>query len=158
MFHVHRAAVLQSRENRSAREVRDRLDALGLESFLRTTGGMGLHIAVPLDRRTGWDQLKRFAKSFARALTAEFPDRYIDTASKARRRGKIFLDYLRNQRGATAIASYSTRVRPGAPVATPIRWDELNARMAPDRYHVRNLRNRLSSLAADPWKGFFHRR
>jgi bifunctional non-homologous end joining protein LigD len=139
----------------AAYDVRDRLDQFGLQSFLRTSGGKGLHVVVPLAPRTRWNDLKQFAKSIADGLTADFPDRYIATASKARRRGKIFIDYLRNQRGATSVASYSTRARPGAPVATPVRWDELDARLRSDKYNVRNLQNRLTSLAADPWDTFF---
>jgi bifunctional non-homologous end joining protein LigD len=139
----------------AAHGVRERLERYGLRSFLRTSGGKGLHVVAPLVRRTPWNGLKLFAKRIADGLTADFPDLFIATTSKARRRGKVFIDYLRNQRGATAIASYSTRAHPGAPIATPIRWDELTTRMKPDRYNVRNLRNRLTSLTADPWDGFF---
>jgi bifunctional non-homologous end joining protein LigD len=140
---------------RAAHDVRQRLEESGLRSFIRTSGGKGLHAVVPLSRRTTWEDLKKFAKSIADNLTAEFPDRYIATTSKARRKGKIFIDYLRNQRSATAVASYSTRARPGAPVATPIGWEELDARLTPDRFNVRNLGNRLAKLVADPWDGFF---
>src|SRR4029077_18907260 len=83
------------------------------------------------------------------------PDKYVATMSKVKRRGKVFVDYLRNQRGATAIASYSTRARAGAPVATPLDWDELNGSLKPDKYRVINLPKRLDSLAADPWTKFF---
>ncbi len=103
-----------------AKEVRDRLAAVGLTSYLRTSGGKGLHVVVPLARRNTWDELKQFAKSIADTMTRESPDRYLATLSKAKRRGKIFVDYLRNQRGATAIASYSTRRKAGAP--WPRRW------------------------------------
>ena len=116
---------------RGAVEMRELLEDVGFTTFLRTSGGKGLHVVVPIDRRTTWDDFKRFAKSVADKMTREAPDRYIATMSKAKRHGKIFIDYLRNQRGATAIASYSTRRRKGAPVATPIAWDELNAKTAP---------------------------
>jgi bifunctional non-homologous end joining protein LigD len=136
-------------------EVRRFLAELGLESFLRSSGGKGLHVVVPFSRRASWQQLKEFAKGVAESMTAASPDRYIATMSKAKRRGKIFIDYLRNQRGATAVASYSTRSRPGAPVATPLAWDELSSRTKPDMYRVTNLPKRLESLRDDPWKDFF---
>ncbi|MEX2168668.1 MAG: DNA ligase D [Pirellulales bacterium] len=138
-----------------ASDVRDYLQGFGLESFLRTSGGKGLHVVAPLSRRNSWEQHKEFAKGVADALVRQFPGRYVATLSKAKRRGKVFIDYLRNQRGATAIASYSTRARSGAPVATPLAWDELSARIKADTYLVRNLPKRLDSLKADPWRTFF---
>jgi bifunctional non-homologous end joining protein LigD len=138
-----------------ALELRERLEGVGLTTFLRTSGGKGLHVVVPIERRTTWDDFKQFAKSVADTMTREAPDRYIATMSKAKRHGKIFVDYLRNQRGATAIASYSTRRRSGAPVATPIAWDELNAKMRPDMFNINNLPTRLDKLKKDPWAGFF---
>jgi bifunctional non-homologous end joining protein LigD len=138
-----------------AREVRQRLDSIGLTSYLRLSGGKGLHVVVPLARRNTWDELKQFAKSVADRMTRDAPDRYIATMSKAKRRGKVFVDYLRNQRGATAIASYSTRRRAGAPVAVPLAWDELTARTRPDMYTIENLPKRLAKLNTDPWEGFF---
>ncbi len=141
-----------------AKEVRDRLEAVGLTSYLRTSGGKGLHVVVPLARRNTWDELKEFAKSVADTMTREAPDRYLATMSKAKRRGKVFVDYLRNQRGATAIASYSTRARAGAPVAVPLALDELSTRTKPDMYNVENLPKRLQKLKADPWDGFFSAR
>jgi bifunctional non-homologous end joining protein LigD len=141
-----------------AKDVRDRLEAVGLTSYLRTSGGKGLHVVVPLARRNTWDELKQFAKSVADTMTREAPDRYLATMSKAKRRGKVFVDYLRNQRGATAIASYSTRARAGAPVAVPLDWSELSSRIKPDMYNIENLPKRLDKLAADPWDGFFSTR
>jgi bifunctional non-homologous end joining protein LigD len=138
-----------------ALELRERLEGVGLKTFFRTSGGKGLHVVVPIDRRTTWDDFKQFAKSVADTMTREAPNRYIATLSKAKRRGKIFVDYLRNQRGATAIASYSTRRRCGAPVATPIAWDELTAKTRPDMYNIKNLPNRLDKLKKDPWADFF---
>ncbi|HEX4415080.1 MAG TPA: DNA ligase D [Lacipirellulaceae bacterium] len=138
-----------------AREVRKRLESAGLKTFLRTSGGKGLHIVVPLSRRNDWDDFKAFAKSVADAMTRDEPDRYIATLSKAKRKGKIFVDYLRNQRGATAVASYSTRRRKGAPVAVPIAWDELSTRTQPDMFNIKNLPKRLSKLKKDPWADFF---
>jgi len=139
----------------AAREVGHRLDDLGLQSFVRTTGGKGLHVVAPLDRRAGWDRLKRFARRVAEAVVEADPAHFTATASKAERGGKIFVDWLRNARGATAVASYSTRARPGAPVATPIAWDELATLESPAAYTVANLRPRLAALATDPWGGFF---
>jgi bifunctional non-homologous end joining protein LigD len=141
-----------------ARDIRDRLESAGLTTFLRTSGGKGLHVVVPLARRNDWDEFKAFAKSVADAMTRDAPDRYIATMSKAKRRGKLFIDYLRNQRGATAIASYSTRRRRGAPVATPVAWEELSARIRPDMYNIVNLPKRLEKLKADPWAEFFQTR
>jgi bifunctional non-homologous end joining protein LigD len=139
----------------AAHELRDRLTELSLSSFLRTTGGKGLHVVVPLEPRAGWDEVKSRSKHLADSMVRDQPARYVATASKAKRRGKIFIDYLRNGRGATSIANYSTRARAGAPVATPIRWDELTRKLRPDKYHVQNVLQRIRSLSADPWDGFF---
>jgi bifunctional non-homologous end joining protein LigD len=139
----------------AARDVRDWLAAHELDSYLRTSGGKGLHVVVPLSPPATWDDLKQFAKSLAVGLEKEKPGRYTSNMSKAKRSGKVYIDYLRNQRGATAIASYSTRAREGAPIATPIRWDELSAKLAADKYRVENLPRRLASLARDPWEDFF---
>jgi len=95
--------------------------------------------------------VKAFAHGVARAHAHDEPQRFTLNMSKAKRQGRIFLDYLRNGRGATAIASYSTRAREGAPVATPVRWDELDAQLSGDRYAVANVRRRLAALRADPW-------
>lgn len=140
----------------AAREMRDLLGELGLESFVRTSGGKGLHVVAPLSRRNSWDQLKTFAHALADTMERAAPDRYIATMSKEKRRGKIYVDYLRNQRGATAIASYSTRARAGAPVATPLTWQELTARIKPNGFTVENLPKRLAKLKADPWDEFFN--
>ena len=139
---------------RIARELRDRLDGMGLVSFPRTTGGKGLHLVVPIEPTLEWPEAKAFAQAVAQAHAQDEPKRITTNMSKAKRGGKIFLDYLRNGRGATAIASYSTRAREGAPVAVPIRWDELGPRLTSDRYHVGNVARRLGSLKGDPWEGF----
>ncbi len=140
---------------RGALELRNLLESVGFTTFLRTSGSKGLHVVVPIDRRTTWDDVKQFARSVAEKMTREAPDRYIATMSKAKRSGKIFIDYLRNQRGATAIASYSTRRRKGAPVAAPIAWDELNAKTCPDTFNITNIPKRLDNLKKDPWADFF---
>ncbi|MDO8863552.1 DNA ligase D [Haliea sp. E1-2-M8] len=137
------------------RGLRERLEKLGFHAFVRTTGGKGLHIVVPLRPTTDWDGVKAFAKAVSERHAADAPSRLTTKLPKAQRRGKIFIDYLRNGRGATAIACYSTRARPGAPVAVPVRWDELKASLRPDRYTVANLRRRLALLKNDPWGEFY---
>jgi bifunctional non-homologous end joining protein LigD len=128
------------------------LDELGLVSFLKTTGGKGLHVVVPLTRRAGWDEVRAFSKAVASLLVRAAPDLYTLDVSKRKRKGRILLDYLRNSRGATAIEAYSTRARPGAPVAVPIAWDELYDGVRPDTFNVKNIMERLSALPEDPWK------
>jgi bifunctional non-homologous end joining protein LigD len=137
----------------AAHEIRSILEVLGLRSFVKTTGGKGLHVVVPLTRRADWDEVKEFSKQVAETLVREFPDRYVAVMSKARRKGKIFVDYLRNGRGATFICPYSTRARPGAPVSTPIDWDELTPDLRSDQFNIRNLPKRLAELTRDPWEG-----
>jgi bifunctional non-homologous end joining protein LigD len=138
-----------------ARTLHDRLSDLGLESFVKTTGGKGLHVVAPLVRLTTWDELKRFAKAVAVDIARTEPRRYIATMSKAKRKGKIFIDYLRNSRGATNVAAYCTRARVGAPVSTPLSWDELDSVKCADAYTLKNLPRRLNVLNDDPWAGFF---
>lgn len=135
----------------AAKEVRLLLEELGLASFLKTTGGKGLHIVVPIQRRADWDDAKAFCRAVADFLVAAAPDRYIATMSKAARKGKIFVDYLRNDRGATSIAPYSTRAKPQATVSVPIAWDELNSQLRSDSFTVSNLPARLARLKKDPW-------
>jgi len=139
----------------AAVELRSRLKTHRLQCFVRTSGGKGLHVVAPLTGKATWADLKAFGKSLAESMAADEPNRYVSVMTKSKRQGKIFVDYLRNQRGATAVASYSTRARRSAPVATPVRWDELNARLRPDKYNVSNLAKRLAALKGDPWKGFF---
>ncbi|MCD6007828.1 DNA ligase D [Halomonas sp. IOP_31] len=139
---------------RVARSLRERLASLGLESFVRVTGGKGLHLVVPIEPALEWDDAKAFARALARQEAKADPKRLTTNLSKAQREGRIFIDYLRNGRGATAVASYTVRAREGAPVCVPVRWDELDAKLKPDRYTVRNLPRRLASLRKDPWAGF----
>jgi bifunctional non-homologous end joining protein LigD len=135
----------------AAREVRERLSGLGLESFVKTTGGKGLHVVVPLSGPAPWPAVKAFAKSIADGMEADGPRRYIATASKKARRGLIYVDYLRNGRGATAIAAYSTRARAGATVSVPLAWDELDMSIKADHFTLDNLPARLAGLRSDPW-------
>ncbi len=136
-----------------AHELRTRLAALDLESWVKTTGGKGLHVCVPITPRAGWDDVKAFSRAIAEATVAAAPARYTINAAQARRTGKTYLDYLRNGRGATFIAPYSPRRRPGAPVATPITWDELDAGILPSTLTMLTIPARLGALPADPWKG-----
>ena len=110
---------------RAAFDLRDKLEELGLGSWPMVSGGKGVHVIVPLRRTAGWDTVKLFAQLFATLLASGQPDRYTATMAKAARKGRIFIDWLRNERGATAIAPFSVRARPGAPVAVPVSWDEL---------------------------------
>jgi bifunctional non-homologous end joining protein LigD len=138
----------------AARTMREFLTELGLQTFLKTTGGKGLHVVLPLQRRDGWDEVKAFTKAVAEAIAASDPGRYTSKLPKASRKGKIFIDYLRNGRGATSICAYSTRARPHAPVSVPLFWEELETDVRGDTYTLRNLPERLEGLPADPWEGF----
>ena len=131
------------------------LEEIGLQGFVKTTGGKGLHIVIPIDPTQRWNVIKGFTKTIAELLTRTFPDRFTAKMSKAARHGKIFVDYLRNDEGSTAIAAYSTRARAGAPVATPVAWNELSKDIRFDYFNVRNVPARLKRLKADPWADFF---
>lgn len=133
----------------ATRDLNDRLGDLGMTGFLKTSGGKGYHVVVPLEPAAGWDAAKTFARDFAKAMGQAAPERFTATLSKAARRGRIFIDYLRNGRGATAVAPYSTRARPGAPVSAPLLWDELE-RVAPADITVARLKAEPERLA-DVW-------
>jgi bifunctional non-homologous end joining protein LigD len=139
----------------AARELKDRFDAADLASFVKTSGGKGLHVVVPLTPKASWTEAKAFAKSVADSMTADSSDRYLATATKAKRTGKIFIDYLRNGRGNTAVAAYSTRARPGATVSMPITWEELSDEIGPAYFTVDNVASRLAALPGNPWSDFF---
>ena len=119
-----------------------------------TTGGKGLHVTVPLQPRNDWNEVNEFSRAVAEIFARAKPDQFTTVMSKAKRTGRIFIDYLRNARGATAIAPYSTRARPGATVATPLRWGELSESIHADHFTVVNFAKRLGSLTSDPWEGF----
>ncbi|HEX7045184.1 MAG TPA: DNA ligase D [Burkholderiales bacterium] len=138
----------------AARRVRERLRALGLAAFVRTTGGKGLHVVAPLARRHDWTEVKAFARALAEDIARQDPTRYTAQAARAARSGRIYLDWLRNARGATAIASYSPRARAGAPVATPLAWEELAPDREPQGFNVRTVPARLQALRRDPWHDF----
>jgi len=137
-----------------AKTLREILDHLGLQSFLKTTGGKGLHVCLPLTRRSSWDEVKAFTRAVSQAMAAHDPKRYTIKADKASRKGKIYIDYLRNGRGATSISAYSTRARAGAPVSAPLFWEELDTDVRANTFTVQNLPDRLEGLKADPWEGF----
>jgi bifunctional non-homologous end joining protein LigD len=137
----------------AARELKDRLTGLGLQSFPMATGGKGIHVVVPLQRKHGWDEHRAFAEAIARLMAEESPERYVANMSKAKRRGKIFVDYLRNQRGSTAIAPYSTRARAGAFVALPISWKALGALKDAHPATVA-MAAKKSARSGDPWVGY----
>jgi bifunctional non-homologous end joining protein LigD len=136
----------------AAREVRRRLRRVKLTSFVKTTGGKGLHVVVPI-RPAPWDIAKKFAQTVAVSMAKDEPARYTANPIKARRRGRVFIDYLRNSREATAIVPYSTRARAGAPVAVPLAWSELSSLRSAKQYTVKNIAQRLSKLTSDPWAG-----
>lgn len=138
----------------AAMEVRHRLEAAGLATFVKTSGGKGLHVVSPLKPHATWAQTRAFTKAVAEAMSAESPHLYVATVSKAKRKGKILIDYLRNQRGATAVAPYSSRARSGAAVSTPLAWEELGPKIGPDYFTVRSLPQRLAALRQDPWQDF----
>ncbi|MGN5352719.1 DNA ligase D [Ralstonia sp. L16] len=132
------------------------LDELGLKAFLKTSGGSGMHVVVPLTRReaAGWDTLKAFAQAVVQHMAATFPDRFVAKMGPQNRVGKIFIDYLRNNRGASTVAAYSVRARTGLPVSVPIRHDELEGLQASAQWTLRTLPERLAKLKRDPWADY----
>lgn len=139
------------RVTEAAIEMREALHGIGLQSFPKTTGGKGLHVVVPVAPKLEWEAIKEFAKWVAERFTATYPDRFTTNMSKRARAGRIFIDYLRNGRGATAIGAYSTRARAGAPVATPLFWEEVEKGVKPDGFTVSTVPARLAKLKSDPW-------
>ena len=137
----------------AAGEVRRRLADQDMPGFVKTSGGKGLHVVVPLQGAAGWDDAKAFCRGVAEAMAADEPRLYIAKAIKAQRHGRIFIDYLRNARGATAVVAYGPRARPGAAVSMPVDWDELDPSIGPDWFTVANAPARLANLKADPWAG-----
>jgi bifunctional non-homologous end joining protein LigD len=136
-----------------AQRVRDLLAGVGLRCWPRASGGKGLHVVVPLTRRNSWHDTRDFARAIADRLASEEPDRYVEVAAKDRRDGRIFIDYMRNTRGATSVCNYSTRARPGAPVAVPLTWEEALASGEPPRWSIARVPDRLRAHP-EPWAGF----
>lgn len=137
----------------AARAIRARLREAGLESFVRLSGGKGLHVVVPIVAGSAsWDQARDFCEAFAQALTAQAPDRYVATMSKAKRSGVIFIDWLRNGRGNTSVCSWSLRAREHATVAVPLRWEELARIASPQAFPLAKALQRAARLREHPWK------
>jgi bifunctional non-homologous end joining protein LigD len=139
---------------RAALDVRERLGRVGLAAFCRTSGGKGLHVVAPLHPEADWTSVRDFCRAFAERMAAEAPDRYVAVVRKSERAGRILVDWLRNGLGATAVASYSPRARPGAGVATPLAWREVAPRLDPAALNLRSVPVRLRRLERDPWEGF----
>jgi bifunctional non-homologous end joining protein LigD len=139
----------------AARLVKSLLEEIGLPGFLKTTGGKGLHVVVPVRPTRDWDTVKAFTKSVAELLAKTVPDRFTATMSKAARRGRIYIDYLRNAEGATSITAYGARARANAPVSVPIAWSELDEDVRFDHFNVSNVPSRLARMKKDPWEEFF---
>ncbi|HTN13608.1 MAG TPA: non-homologous end-joining DNA ligase [Sphingomonadaceae bacterium] len=138
----------------AASEIRARLEQEGLASFAMLTGGKGVHVVVPLTPGHSWDAHRTFAENLAKALAGEQPDRFTATMSKEKRKGKIFIDWLRNTRGSTAIAPYSARARAGAPVATPVSWEELEVATSACRFTIGNGEELLRRAESKVLKGW----
>ena len=136
----------------SAESVRNGLETIGLKSFLKTTGGKGLHVVVPITPGHDWVQVKAWAHAFAQAFEKEQPDLYLTKMTKSARKGKIYIDYLRNERGATAVAPFSPRARPGAPVSVPLAWKELSSSNHP-AFSISDFESWKERLKSNPWKG-----
>jgi bifunctional non-homologous end joining protein LigD len=135
----------------AARAVRARLKALGLTAFVRTSGGRGLHVVVPLNPAAPWERVRHFARSVATSMTALYPKEFVATAGEANRKDRIFIDWLRNARGATSVASYSLRARPDAGVAMPLAWTQLDKIRGANAFTIRNAADAASGR--DPWAG-----
>lgn len=142
----------------AARQLRDRLAELGLRSWVRLSGGKGVHVVVPIRPGPDWTQVKAFCEEFADAMVAQAPERYIATASRAAREGLIFIDWLRNSRGATSVTNWSLRARPGAPVAMPLTWEELGRVTRTAAFDIRRALRRARMLKRDPWHAMYRSR
>jgi bifunctional non-homologous end joining protein LigD len=135
--------------------VRGMLQELALESWLKTSGGKGLHVVVPLTPRNDWDTVKGFAQATVRHLARVIPQRFVANPGGANRVGKIFVDYLRNSYGATTAAAFSVRARRGLGVSMPLAWDDLNTLRHGDQWTVRTAREHLSFQSVDPWQNYW---
>lgn len=138
----------------AAHEVKQRFEDMGLTAFVKTSGGKGLHVVAPVKPKAEWPQVKAAMKALADGMAGDDPDKYVSTITKSKRKGKILIDYLRNGRGATAVAPYSTRARPGAPVSMPVAWEELGGAIGPNYFTVNNAPARISQQTSDPWGDF----
>lgn len=139
---------------KAAFELRGVLDSVGLASFPLITGGKGVHVIAPIARTREWPDVKAFCRGLAEMVAKTSPDRYVAQASKAKRKGRIFIDWLRNERGSTAIAPFSPRRRENAPVATPVSWKELPDLDSAAAFTMKTIGTRLARLRQDPWEGY----
>jgi bifunctional non-homologous end joining protein LigD len=142
----------------AAIDMRTFMADLGLESFVKTTGGKGLHVVVPIRPALEWDAVKRFTHTVAEHFAAHAPDQFTTNMAKRKRTGRMFVDYLRNGRGATAIAPYSTRARPGSLIATPISWEELESGARPQDFTIASVPKRIGRGFKDPWAKIYKTR
>jgi len=138
----------------AAKLTRDLLQELGLTSFCKTSGGKGVHVVVPLAKQAGWDEMKAFSQAVAQHMAKTLPKLFSAKMGMQNRRDKIFIDYLRNNRGSSTVCAFSLRARPGMGVSMPIRWDELDETTSGDQWNIGNARARMDALAADPWEGY----
>jgi bifunctional non-homologous end joining protein LigD len=134
-----------------AKDLKARLEALGLETWLKTSGGKGVHVVVPIARRSTWSDVAAFTRAVAYDMASDSPKKYIAKASKAARKGLIFVDWVRNTRGATTVAPWSTRARPGAPISVPLAWEAIDELKSGDQYTFSNIENLLQRRRSDPW-------
>jgi bifunctional non-homologous end joining protein LigD len=139
----------------AARLVRELLSVVDLESFVKTTGGRGVHVVVPLTPSADWSQCLDFARALAQSLVRRQPEMFTERFGKAGRQDKILVDYLRNNRTNTSIAAYSTRARPSAPISVPLAWSELSPTRLPARFTIRTAPARLERIRTDPWKTYW---
>jgi bifunctional non-homologous end joining protein LigD len=137
----------------AAQQVHALLESIGLAAFLKTSGGKGLHVVVPLEPKEGWDAVKDFSEAVVQQLARIAPERFVAKSGAKNRVGRIYVDYLRNGRGATTAAAWSARARPGLGVSVPCSWDELRELKSGDHWTIRDAHDRLES-AADPWAGY----
>ena len=137
----------------AAADVRDMLARIGLKTFPLLSGGKGIHVVAPLQPAADWETTKAFCRDIALKLESERPERFVANMAKAKRKGKLFVDYLRNERGSTAIAPFSTRSRENCPVAMPIAWDELETVKAANAFSL--AEGAARAQGPDPWKGYF---
>jgi bifunctional non-homologous end joining protein LigD len=137
-----------------AQLTRELLAELGLESWCKTSGGKGLHVVVPLAKVLGWDDVKAFSQAVAQHMARTLPERFSAKMGAQNRKGKLFVDYLRNNRGSSTIAAFSARARTGLGVSVPLAWDEVGHTTSGDQWNIANLHERLDALDGDPWSGY----
>lgn len=130
------------------------LAQLNLQSFVKTSGGKGLHVVIPIKRRYSWEEIKEFSHAITWYMVDAYPEQYTGNPLKSKRKNKVFIDYLRNGRGATSVSAYSVKCRVGAPVSTPVTWQELTKIKSATQFTIFNMIRRMSKLAKDPWEEF----